>query len=286
MSKTDIFNEHRDLLFAIAYRMTGSVMDSEDILQDSWMKWESLDISNVKRPQALLTTMVSRRCIDYLRSARVQRTEYVGPWLPEPLATENADDDLALSESLSLAFLMLLENLTPTERAIYLLREAFSLDYDEIAKVVDKSASNCRQILRRSREKLGKQQRRQKARKTEHESLLNNFMRVCATGNLDELASMMAEEIVLYSDGGGKVLAARRPLHGADSVARFLLGVAKKAPPGLTVRIALLNGMPAILAVEDGKVISTMSLTDNNGKIEAIHIVRNPDKLRHLQEME
>ncbi len=285
MNKTDVFNAHRNLLFSIAYRMTGSVMDAEDMVQDTWLKWDAVDLKDVARPKAFLTTMISRSCIDYLRSARLKRTDYVGPWLPEPLAGDDAADDLALSDSLSMAFLMLLENLSPVERAIYILRVAFVLDYDEIAGIVDKSAANCRQILRRAREKLDTGQGRRQARRAEHESLLSNFMKVCEDGNLDELIALMSKDIVLYSDGGGKVVAALRPLNGAENVARFLLGILKKAPADLTVRIATLNGSLSVLAMLNGKVISTMSLAISDGKIEVIHIMRNPDKLRHLQGM-
>lgn len=281
----DPFTQHRPLLFSIAYRMLGSVMDAEDMVQETFLRWQQAAENEVQSPKAYLTAIITRLCIDHLRSARVQRESYLGPWLPEPLLTDDTTGtaELAtLSDSLSMAFLVLLEKLSPLERAVFLLREVFDYDYAEIAAIVGKTEANCRQLVRRARQHLSNGRPRFQTSPTEQQTLTIQFAQACATGDLDGLLQVLAEDITLWSDGGGKVSAARRPILGSDRVARFLLGLVKKAPPDLATRFARVNGRPGFVTYVGGNPLMVLSLETGNGRIQAIHIVVNPDKLKTI----
>ena len=277
------FNRHRPLLFAIAYRMLGSVMDAEDMVQETFLRWQRASADEVRSPRSFLTTVVTRLCLDHLRSARVQREQYVGPWLPEPLLTEHAPDvaeTAALGESLSLAFLTLLESLNPVERAVFLLHDVFGYEFEEIAPIVGKSAANCRQLARRARAHVAARRPRFDPSPEQQERLTRQFVRACAEGDLPALVATLADDITLWSDGGGKVAAARRPVHGAVNVGRFLLGVIAKAPGTVVPRVTRINGQPGIVVYLESQPISVLALDVVDGRIGAIRIVVNPDKLR------
>jgi RNA polymerase sigma-70 factor (ECF subfamily) len=279
----DPFDEHRGALFAVAYRMLGSVADAEDIVQDAFLRWREAARDDVESPRAFLTTIVTRLCIDHLRSARVRREEYVGPWLPEPvLVAEAPEEPVEMAESLSMAFLVLLESLTPAERAALLLREVFDYEYAEVAKILGKTEANCRQLVRRARERVAEGRPRFDASIEAREALTHRFLAACATGDLEGLLGLLSSEVTLYSDGGGKVRAALNPIRGADRVARFLVGIARKAPEGISVRPAIVNGEAGFVATVDGATHSVWTFRFGASSIDAIYVVNNPDKLKHV----
>lgn len=278
MDPSEVFDRHRPLLFSIAYRMLGSVMDAEDFVQEAFVRWQRASGTEVRSPRAYLSSVVTRLCIDQLRSARVQREQYAGPWLPEPLPTEPAPD--AVDESLSMAFLVLLESLTPTERAVFLLREVFDYDYGEISRLVGKSEANCRQIARRARQSVAARRPRFE-RSVEHEErLVERFLEACASGDMDGLVSLLSDDITLWSDGGGRVRAALNPIYGSDRVGRFLLGILREIPPDFVSRQGQINGQPGIVGYAGGHPMGVLTLDILDGRIRAIRIVVNPEKLR------
>jgi len=281
----DAFATFRPLLFSIAYRMLGSVMDAEDMVQDAFLRWKQRDPATVATPKAYLTATVTHLCIDHLRLARVRREEYVGSWLPEPLVIDERAvdaDPVVLAESLSLGFLALLEQLSPVERAVFLLHEVFGYPLDEIAGMVGKSGANCRQIARRAREHLHAPERRFVAEPEQQERLTHQFMETCASGDVPTLVAMLAADVTLYADGGGKATAARRPIHGADDVARFLIGIRKFAPPGMVLRVTPVNGQPALVCAVDGRPVSVFALELADGRIRTVRVIVNPEKFHGL----
>ena len=283
MNDVELFNRQRPLLFAIAYRLLGSVVDAEDIVQEAFLRWQSAPAAGVQSPKAWLSTVVTRLCIDQLRSARVQREAYVGPWLPEPLVIErepDVADAVVLADSLSMAFLVLLERLTPTERAVFLLHDVFAYDYAEIAPIVDKSVAHCRQLARRARAHVAAGRPRFEASPERRERLTQAFLAACAEGDLPALLATLADDVTLWSDGGGKVAAARRPVHGADKVARFLLGILRTVPPDTVVRPARVNGQPGLVSSVRGQPFGVLTLDIADDRVQAVRIVVNPDKLR------
>lgn len=280
-----IFDEYRSLLFSIAYNMLGSVMDAEDMVQETFLRWRHVDTADVQSPKSYLATTVTRLCMDHLRSARVRREKYVGPWLPEPLLAERATgtgDTIALAESLSMAFLVLLERLNPVERAVFLLRDVFDYDYAEIAGIVDKSEVNCRQIASRARRRVKAQRPRFDPSPEEQEELTIQFMQTCANGDMSGLVDLLGDEVTLWTDGGGKAVAALKPIHGARRVAQFVLGIIRKAPPNLVARRAWVNGQPGLIIYAESRPINVLTLAVVEGRIHSIHIVANPEKLEHV----
>lgn len=278
--RDDAFDEHRRLLFGIAYRMLGSAADAEDIVQEAYLKWRQAPRDAVVSPRAYLTTVVTRLAIDHLRSARVRREQYVGPWLPEPVFdVARPDEPAALFESLSMAFLVLLERLSPAERAALVLREAFDYEYGEIAEVLGKTDANCRQLVRRARERVAEHRPRFAASAEARDRFAERFRAACATGDMRGLLSALTTDVTLYSDGGGKVSAATAPVYGAERVGKFLLGLLKKAPASFAARAAEVNGQPGLVLTVDGEVSSVLALQIGPDGVEAIYIVRNPDKL-------
>jgi RNA polymerase sigma-70 factor (ECF subfamily) len=281
----------RPLLFSIAYRMVGSVSEAEDIVQEAFLRHHRAvreGDTEVQAPKAWLSAVTTRLAIDHLRSARVRRETYVGPWLPEPLMTDPGPDPserAELADSLSIAFLAVLESLSPVERAVYLLREVFGYGYDDIARVVDRSEDNCRQLATRARRHVEAHRPRFPVAPERQEELTERFMHAIETGDADALVALLAEDAVAYTDGGGKVRAAPRPIAGRDKVARFLLVTAKRgaAETPFTAQPAAINGRPGRLLVgEDGTVHGVMELDVADDRIKAVHFVGNPDKLRHL----
>jgi len=288
MAETDwdasAFEAHRPLLFSIAYRMLGSASEAEDVVQDAWLRARQDEHAEVRSPRAYLATIVTRLCIDHLRSAERTRMVYPGPWLPEPLAEPNQESAL-LASSLSTAFLVLLEKLTPTERAVFLLREVFELDFDDIAKAVDKSPANTRQILTRARARLQEPRRRFTVPRRESEQIVRRFRHAVGTGDVDELMAMLHADATLVSDGGGKAAAAMRPVLGADRIAKFILGYADKAHWSESdFELVTINGTPGLLMRHALAGDGTFSFDIEDGRIRAIYVVRNPDKLRGFLE--
>jgi RNA polymerase sigma-70 factor, ECF subfamily len=283
-ARADVFASARPTLFAIAYRMLGSVMDAEDLVQEAYLRWEEAAETEVRSPLAYLTTIVTRLAINQLRAARTKRETYVGPWLPEPLVTEDTPDRVELAESLSMAFLVLLERLAPVERAAFLLHEVFDFEYAEIARVVDKTEANCRQLVARARKRIGTPGARFEADPAQAKRLVEQFTAASFAGDLEGLVALLAEDITLWGDSDGKVPgAALKPVHGASSVARFALGVMQRIVPQETiVRPTEINGQPGFIAYVSGRPLSALIFDIRNGRIQTIYAVGNPDKLQSL----
>jgi RNA polymerase sigma-70 factor, ECF subfamily len=290
--RADTFEQHRRLLFSIAYRMLGSVMEAEDVVQEAWLRWQVVTSEEVRSPKAFLSTVVTRLCLDQLKSARARRESYVGPWLPEPLITSEADPRLAPDaridayESISMAFLVLLESLTPLERAVFLLREVFDYPYPEIAEIVGRREDGCRQLFHRAKQYLTERRPRFQPTPAARERLTAGFVRAAEAGDLEGLMSLLAEDITLWTDGGGKVAAALRPLHGPNAVARFLLGVTQRVQPLSTFELLEVNGEPAILfripPAPPAPSLGVVVLEMDEERIHAIRVVGNPEKLGHI----
>ncbi len=283
---SDLFRAQRRRLFAVAYRMLGSVGDAEDVVQDAFARYQRLDPAQVRDPGALLTTMVTRGAIDNLKSARRRREQYVGTWLPEPLIADQPDAaDLAgTADSISMALLVLLERLSPVERAVFLLREAFDYDYEGIAEVVGRTPANCRQIALRARRRVDAQRPRFEASRAKRDELARRFFAACQEGDSAALLELLSADSVLYGDGGGRAPAARAPVHGREKVARMLVNLTRTgAAIGARYEPATVNGQPgARYLAPDGRLISVAALDIADGQVQAVRSVVNPDKLRHL----
>jgi RNA polymerase sigma-70 factor (ECF subfamily) len=288
----ETYESLRPLLFSIAYRMVGSVSEAEDIVQEAYLRHHravSAGDTEVQAPKAWLSAVTTRLAIDHLRSARVRRETYVGPWLPEPLMTDPAPDpseQAEMSDSLSIAFLAVLESLSPVERAVYLLREVFGYGYDEIARVVDRSEDNCRQLATRARRHIEAHRPRFAVPRERQEELTERFMEAVQTGDDEALVAMLAEDAVAYTDGGGKVRAAPRPIAGREQVARFLVVSARRGAKltPFSVQNASVNGRPGrVLVGEDGAVVGVLEIDVDGDLIRAVRIVNNPDKLAHVR---
>jgi len=278
------FADLRPYFFTVAYNMLGSVMDAEDVVQEAYLRWERAG-AGAESPKAYLTAVVTRLCIDFLRSAKVRREAYVGPWLPEPLVmavSPNVEEDVTLSETLSLAFLVLLESLSPTERAVFLLRQVFDYDYAEIAAIVGKGEANCRQMMRRARQHIEAGKPRYDVPLKQQEALVAQFAEACVAGDLEGLINLLAEDIEVWSDGGGKVVAARKVVYGREMVARFLLGIMRLAPDNAESQFAVINGQLGIVARVNGRPVLVMALEVGNGRVQTIRNILNPDKLQHV----
>jgi RNA polymerase sigma-70 factor, ECF subfamily len=275
-----VFEEWRSLLFGIAYRMLGSAADAEDVLQEAAIRWLRRGEDRVESPRAYLVTIVTRLCLDQLDSARAKRETYTGPWLPEPVVV----DETAAAEqadSLSLAFLVLLEELTPPERAAYLLHDIFGYSFDEVAQSFGRSPVACRQLGARARRHVDERRQRFDADLRHGRELTERFLTACATGDLSGLLSLLSEDVVLWTDGGGKVRAALRPVIGPHRTSRFLINIAKRNTLG-TPQPVVLNGQPATVFVMDGRVTSALAFDIRDGLIVGIRAVNNPDKLERL----
>ena len=281
---SDAFATYRPLLFSIAYRMLGSVMEAEDVVQEAYLRFLTTPIGEIRSAKALLTTIVTRLSLDQLKAARTKREEYIGPWLPEPLATDESPAEVAdKHEMISMAFMVLLENLAPAERAVFLLREVFDYDYTEIAQVVGKSESNCRQLYHRAKQYLTARRPRFQATHSAQQQLLQRFVHAVGAGELEELTTLLADDVMLWSDGGGKATAARRPIAGRDAVAKFLVGLNRMRTAETHSTIAEINGAPAILIYEGDLLIVVMTFVNDGEKIYELRNVLNPDKLSHLR---
>ena len=287
----ETYEELRPLMFSIAYRMVRSVTDAEDIVQEAILRFhrESVEGTVIESPKAYLSAITTRLSIDHLRSARVRRESYVGSWLPEPLITDDSDD-VALhaetADSLSLAFLVLLESLTPVERAVFLLREVFDYGYGEIASIVGKSEENCRQLAVRARRQLEAKKPRFEASRQRRQELAARFFAAAADGDTQGLIGLLAADVVAYADGGGKATAFPRPVFGRDRVSRLLMG-AREGAAKLRVtsfRLAEVNGQPGALFFDpEGRVVLVISVDIADDQVQTVRAVSNPEKLRHLR---
>lgn len=276
------FERERGRLFGVAYRMLSSVSEAEDVLQDAWLRWQAVDPATVENPSAFLMRTVTRLCIDTLGAARNRLTDYVGPWLPEPLIQDTSESPEALREladDLSTAFLLLLERLNPVERAVFLLRESFDFSHREIAETIGKTEENCRQIDRRARQKLSGVPRPRPADPEEHDRLLYGFLQASREGDMQGMLNLLARDVVCTSDGGGKAHAAKVPLVGAERVAKFLSGLQAKAQVPFEVRTARINGRTGFITYVEGQIANVGTMRIEDGLIREIFIQVNPDKL-------
>lgn len=280
---SDVFVEHRPLLFSLAYRMLGTASDAEDIVQESFLRWSTVDASTVASPKAYLASIVTRLCLDHLGSARIRREQYVGPWLPEPVLVE---DDVAVqaenADFLSTAFLVVLETLSPLERAAFLLHEVFAYPYADVAQMLGRSEPSCRQLIHRAREHVAARRPRFPASRARQRELTERFVAACATGELSALVSVLTEDAVLLSDGGDQARAAKRPISSADNVARFLLGVVAKAPQEADVTIEIVNGQWGIVSRIGGHPFAVVTLDCVEDGVQQVHVIVNPEKLAVL----
>ncbi len=282
----EAFETYRPLLFSIAYRMLGSASEADDILQETYLRYRSAPASEIRSLKSYLTTIVTHLCLDYLKSARVQREQYIGPWLPEPILTTENDsmpfETAAQHESLSLAFLVLLEALTPPERAVFLLHEVFDYDYAEIAEIIGKSPANCRQLCHRAKEYIAQRQHRFQVSRETLQHLINRFLIACQEGDVQGLKDILAQDVTTWGDGGGKAVAARRPIIGVDAVARLWLTLARKVPANLALAFEDVNGDPAVLLWMGDSLYSVLTFDIVEGRIQAIRNILNPDKLMYI----
>lgn len=279
-----LFITYKPLLFSLAYRMLGSVQDAEDIVQDAYITWSVQTLNQVQNPKAYLCKIVTNRCIDLLKSARKQREAYVGPWLPEPLLTDNNEDPAlhyVMKESLSTAYLLLLEQLSETERAVFLLREVLEYDYHLIAEVVGKSSSNCRQIFHRAKKAIGNHTIAQYS-PPKASALTEQFVSAVVSGNVSKLLSLLAVDAKLLSDGGGKTKAALVPIMGSERISRFYMGIMAKTKEDFSFKYTIVNGEPGIVLYAEQRVFGVLSFQIKNDLIQTIYWVVNPDKLTHL----
>jgi len=282
---TEAFLTHRNLLFTVAYEMLGSAADAEDVLQETWLRWAGVDLGIVRDQRAYLVRITTRQALTRLRTLGRRKESYVGPWLPEPLlTTPDVAEDVELADSVSMAMLLVLETLTPTERAVFVLREVFDEPYEEIAEAVSKSPAAVRQIARRARDHVAARRPRTVVSAAETRQALDAFQRAAETGDLQGLLDILAPDVVFLGDGGGVVQAVRTPVLGADRVARLLtIGLGRiAAEAALRLEPAQVNGYPALILRLDGEVDSVVALRIDDGLITGLYSVRNPEKLSYM----
>lgn len=281
----DTFTRYRPLLFSIAYEMLGSVVDAEDVLQESYLRWAEADRGEISNDKAYLAQIVTRLSLNQLRTAQRRRETYIGPWLPEPIRTQaDASADVILAEALSFAMLTVLEALSPTERAVFVLREVFEYPHSEIAAILEKSDIAVRQVARRARERVAERKRRFDAQTETAQALLSEFVQFTASGEVDKLVTLLTDDAKLFSDGGGIVHAARRPIEGSDNVARFMVGIARKGGSTATAEFGEFNAQPAVLIFQQGTLSGVVTAEVLEGRICSLYIVVNPEKLRRAQQ--
>ncbi|WP_084963121.1 RNA polymerase sigma-70 factor [Thermoactinospora rubra] len=293
----DVFQRHRDLLTGVAYRILGSMADAEDVVQEAWLRWSGVDQDKVEEPRAYLIRVVSRLAVDRLKWAESRRESYVGPWLPEPISlSPDVADDAELRDSVELALLVVLETLSPLERAVFVLREAFDLPFSEIAETIGRSEAATRQLAKRAREHVQERRRRFDVDMEQRRKITERFVNAAAEGDLDGLRELLSSEVTLVSDGGGKARSPLRALAGVDAVVRFLASAA--TPSGIEKFLASVglagaadfaagveevNGAPAVVFRAGGRVVTVISLVVADGRVETVYLIANPDKLARLR---
>ncbi|MFF5969267.1 RNA polymerase sigma-70 factor [Streptomyces collinus] len=285
---TDVFEAHRPVLLGVAYRMLGRVADAEDVVQEAWLRWSGSDRADVREPRGYLVRITTRLAIDRLRQIKARGETYVGPWLPEPYVTDFGDtvpdtaERAVLADSVSLAVLVVLESLSPLERAVFVLREAFGFPYADIAAMLDRGEPAVRQLAGRARRHVEERRPRYEVDPAQRRDLTERFLAAASDGDLEGLMALLAPEVRLVGDSGGKSRAPLRILRTADKVGRFLIGTAQKSLPGLTVRFLEVNGGPAVLILSGGEPDSVFQLDVADGCVQSVYIIRNPEKLRSL----
>jgi RNA polymerase sigma-70 factor (ECF subfamily) len=288
MQPLDQFEAYRPLMFSIAYRMLGSAMEAEDMVQEAYLRYQSVDAETIQYPKAYLSAVITRLCLNQLELARTKREVYVGEWLPEPISTDNetllsSNNPSSLYDSISMGFMVLLENLTPLERAVFLLRQVFDYDYREIAEVLGKEESACRQLFSRAQKHIDDHRPRFKPSAEAHQHLLGQFLQTVSAGDMDGFMALLAEDVTLHTDGGGKARgAATRTLQGAQATATFILSSLRLQPNPYTAEITEVNGEPTVVLKSNGATVVVISIEANADKIQTIRIVGNPDKLQHV----
>lgn len=289
MKQHQEFEQYRPLLFSIAYRMMGTAMEAEDIVQDTYLRYAQANNDNIQSPKHYLTTITTRLCINKMQSAQAQREEYVGNWLPEPITSDyqapsnNPSEKVAQLDSISMAFLVLLEQLSASERAVFILREIFDYDYNEIATIVEKSEDACRKLFSRAKKHLSDNRPRFESNPKKHQTMLMRFLHAINEGNLESLVTLLAEDAVLIGDGGNKRGAATRPVYGNENIAKFFVGIRRfYTELGLEAVIKTINGLPGLVLYDGKMVYAVLTLDIENGKVKQIHLVGNDDKLGHI----
>ncbi|MBD0422754.1 RNA polymerase sigma-70 factor [Streptomyces sp. TRM S81-3] len=281
---TDAFVAHRNLLFTVAYEMLGSAADAEDVLQETWLRWVGVDLDQVSDPRAYLVRITTRQALNRLRTVKRRREAYVGQWLPEPLlTTPDVAEDVELAESVSMALMLVLETLSPTERAVFVLREVFDVGYDEIAAAVDKSPAAVRQIAHRARRHVDARRPRRTVTPGEARAAVESFRRALETRDPQSLLDVLAPDVVLVSDGGGLKRAALRPVVGADKLVRFYLGGSGRVEATITCEPTVVNGNPGLALLLDGEIDGVMAMRVEDGRITGVYYVRNPEKLTRVE---
>lgn len=283
---TEIFEQYRSALFKLAYGMLGRVAPAEDAVQEAFIRWQNMDVEHVRSARAYLSTIVSRICLDELKSARSRREQYIGPDLPEPLLEsdrETPEEHAELADALSMALLIVLEELTPLQRAVFVLREAFDYDYSTIAGIVRRSEAHCRKIAQRARERVEGSRPSFRPAGEEQRQLVESFKEAALSGDIAALESMLANDAILYSDGGGEVIAPRRPVEGDSKIAKFMIGIQKGITEEVRIEPRTINGEPGLVAYLGGRLHSVWSFVVEKGRIQNIFVVLNPEKLEHLR---
>ncbi|GAB3130998.1 RNA polymerase sigma-70 factor [Tsukamurella serpentis] len=288
MNPIEVFTEHRPLLFSVAYEILGSIADAEDVLQDSYLRWREVDLNRVDDPRAYLARIVTRQALNVLRTASRRREDYIGPWLPEPLEAWSGDgpaEHVLTGEAVTTAMLLVLESLRPTERAVFVLREVFAFGYPEIAAAIDKSEAAVRQIAHRARAHVTAHRPRSVVEPALAESVAERFLSAAMSGDVQALMDVIAPDAVYLADGGGVVSAARRPVLGADRVARFMVGTLRRSAGygRLGLRFGVFNAMPAVVVSFDDVLDLVMCVEVTGERVSAVYVVRNPAKLGHLR---
>ncbi|MHC0431203.1 RNA polymerase sigma-70 factor [Streptomyces sp. O3] len=281
---TEAFLAHRNLLFTVAYEMLGSAADAEDVLQETWLRWVKADLDQVRDQRAYLVRITTRQSLNRLRTVQRRREAYVGPWLPEPMITApDVADDVELAESVSMALMLVLETLSPTERAVFVLREAFDVGYDDIAAAVDKTPAAVRQIAHRARQHVDARRPRRAVSPRESQAAAESFQRALDTGDPQVLLDVLAPDVVLVSDGGGVKSAARHPVVGADKVTRMFLGGTSRFAGRVALEATTVNGDPAMFVRLDGELDGVAVMRVEDGLITRLYYVRNPEKLTRVE---
>ncbi len=284
MTATEAFVAHRNLLFTVAYELLGSAADAEDVLQETWLRWVDVDLDTVRDQRAYLVRITTRQALNRLRTLSRRKETYVGQWLPEPLLTApDVAEDVELAESVSMAMLLVLETLTPTERAVFVLREVFDLGYDEIAEAVDKEPATVRQIAHRARAHVAARRPRGAVSAAEARGAIEAFQRAVETGDLQNLVDILAPDVVLLGDGGGLRQAIPKPVVGADKVSRVLAAGLPRVHGVVTVEPVQINGSPALIIRIDGEIDNVVAVRIDDGLVSGLYIVRNPDKLSRIE---
>jgi RNA polymerase sigma-70 factor (ECF subfamily) len=288
MSTTDLATEtfvaHRNLLFTVAYEMLGSAADAEDVLQETWLRWVKVDLEQVVDQRAYLVRITTRQALNRLRTMGRRKEAYVGPWLPEPMLTApDVAQDVELAESVSMAMMLVLETLSPTERVVFVLREAFDVSYDEIAAAVDKTPAAVRQIAHRARQHVDARRPRGMVSPRETRAAVEAIKHALETGNLQALLDVLAPDVALLADGGGRKRAAVRPIVGADKVARFIIGFADRVDAVVTMDLTVVNGNTAIVLRFDDEIDGVLALRVEDARITGLYYVRNPEKLTRVE---